>query len=176
IPLQEEMIRNIRPQLLVLLAAVGFVLLIACTNVANLLLTRGAARRREIAIRSSLGARATRLVRQFLVESLVLSTVGALLGLLLAKFGTDLLVKLGNNILPRTNEINLDWRVIGFTVALAMITGIGFGLVPALQAVRVDVQGALKESGTATSSSPGHNLFRSSLVVLEIASTLVLLV
>ncbi len=175
IPLQEEMVRNVRPALLILLGAVGFVLLIACTNVANLLLARAAGRRREIAIRSALGAGRGRLMRQFLTESVLLGLLGGVVGLALAKIGLQALVTLAASFLPRADEVTLDGRVLGFTLLLSLVTGIGFGLAPALQVSRSSVQDVLKESGSSGNSAR-RNWLRSILVVVEVAAALVLLV
>jgi len=174
ISLNEATVGNIRATLLVLFGAVGFLLLIACANVANLLLARAATRQREMAIRTSLGAGRWRIARQLLTESVLLSTLGSALGLLLAEWGVHALRTLPPSNLPRAAGIQLDLTVLGFTAGLAIATGIVFGLAPALQNLRNAPAETLKEGGRTASA--GRHGMRSSLVVLETTLALVLLI
>jgi putative ABC transport system permease protein len=173
--LQESVVGRIRPAMLTLAASVGFVLLIACVNLANLLLSRSAARRREFGIRSSLGAGKGRLVRQLLTESVLLACLGAVAGLAFAWSGTRLLVNLSPTILPRASEIVIDGRVLGFTALIAVATGILFGLAPAISLSKTDLASALREGGRGNALGFRRNRLRSALVVGEVALALVLL-
>src|SRR3989454_5037230 len=173
--LQAWTTRDVRTSLLLLLGAVGFVLLIACANIANLLFARASARRREIAVRTALGAGQGRLIRQLLTESLLLGLAGGALGLLLAVWGVDVLVGLGPNV-PRLGEIGIDRAVLLFTFALAVLTSVVFGLVPALQSSKTDLNETLKESGRSATGSARRRVLGNSLVIVEVALAFVLLV
>ena len=174
VPMHEQIVGDIRPVLLVLLAAVAFVLLIACANVANLLLSRAASRRKELALRAALGADRMRLIRQMLTESMVLAMMGGVLGVLLAYWGIELLVAFAPDNIPRLHEITIDPRVLAFTFGISLLTGLVFGLVPALQSSRPDLNDALKEG--ARGSSSGNRVVRNLFVVAEMALALVLLI
>ncbi len=173
-PYLEDIVGDVRLPLYVLLAAVGFVLLIACTNVANLLLAKAAPRQREIALRTALGARRYHLLRQLLTESMLLAIIAGGIGVLLASWGTTALVALSPNSLPRAREIGFDWRVLAFTSVVALTTGIVFGLLPAIWGPRVDLTDALKEGSRGSTASGGR--LRKMLVVTEVALSVMLLV
>jgi putative ABC transport system permease protein len=173
--LHDLLVRSVRPSLLILLGAVGCVLLIACANIANLLLVRAAARQKEVAIRAALGAGRVRIVRQMLTESILLSTIGGALGLLLSFWFIPLLIFISPPDSPRFNEVNLDYRVLAFTLGISVATGIIFGLVPALHASKLDVTGSLKEGG-GTGEGYRQKKGRNLLLIGELAMSLVLLV
>ncbi len=175
VPMHEQITGNVKPTLLVLAGAVGFVLLIACANVANLLLAKASARQKEMAIRAALGASRWRVIRQLLVESVLLSLLGALLGLLLTFWSVGTLTSITAVSLPRAQDVGLDLRVLGFALLVSLVAGVAFGLVPALQPSRPDLNDMLKE-GARTSGTGPRNRVRSGLIVSEVALSLVLLI
>ena len=174
IPLKEEMVGDMRPVLLVLLGAVGFVLLIACVNVANLLLARSTSRQREFAIRLAVGAGQTRIVRQLLTESILLALIGGGVGLLLAEFGTAAAIAAVPQTVPRAEDIGLDLHVLLFTVLVSLAAGIVFGLAPAWKMRRANIGATLKEGGRTVPGTRSRT--QGVFVVLEMALALVLLV
>ena len=174
-PMHQDLVADVRPVVLTLMGAVCFVMLIACANVANLLLVRAAARSRELAVRAALGGSRLRLIRQLLVESLLLAGLAAIAGVALARFGIDLLIALGPENLPRMDEVTIDRSVIAFTAVAALVSAVIFGLVPALRASRPDVMDLLRRAGRTSNLASGHWL-RSGVVVLEVALAFVLLV
>ncbi|MGH9528006.1 MAG: FtsX-like permease family protein, partial [Terriglobales bacterium] len=174
LPLRQAIAGGVRRALLMLLAAVAFVLLIACANVANLLLARGAVRRRELSLRLALGAGRGRLMRQLLTESVLLALIGGAAGLLLASWALAPLARLGRSDLPNLPAAGLSWPVLLFTLGVAILTGLIFGAIPAWQAARADPQAGLKEGGRAAAAG-GRAGVRDGLVIAEVALTLVLL-
>jgi putative ABC transport system permease protein len=175
VPLEERIVGDIRPTLWVLLGAVAFVLLIACSNVANLLLARAAARYKEIAIRLAMGASRWHIIRQMLTESILLAVAGGALGVLLALWGVDVLLSFSDASIPRAAEIGINATVLGCTLAVSFITGTLFGLVPALGSSRPDLHDTLKEGSRSVSGGARHRL-RSLLVIAESALAVVLLI
>ncbi len=175
-PEKEAMVGNVRPALLMVLGAVGFLLLIACANAANLLLARAAGRQREMAIRASLGAGKSRILRQLLTESVLLSLAGGTLGLIFAVWGTAALVNLPSLDIPRLASAGVDLGALAFTLAVSVITGIVFGLAPALHASRFNLFGSLKEGGRTATGGTGRSRMRSLLVISQVSLAVVLLI
>jgi predicted permease len=176
LPLGDVVVGNARATLLTMLGAVGFVLLIACANVANLLLIRASTRETEMALRTALGAGRTRIVRQLITESLILSVGGAMLGTAVAMWAVDLVVALGPRGLPRVSEIAVDGRVLAFTAGVSVLTGLLFGMVPALYAARPELAQMLRDSGRSSSARRATGRARSFLVITEVSLAVVLLV
>jgi predicted permease len=174
--LRESLVVNVKPALLVLCAAVCAVLLIACANVASLLLARATGRRKEFAVRAALGASRRDLIRQLLTESFVLALMGGALGLLIASAGTRLLARLTQINLPRVEEIHVDWQTLVFTLAISILTGVFFGLIPSLQVSKPDLNVILRESGRGTAGGLRRNRVRSFLVVGQVALSMMLLI
>jgi putative ABC transport system permease protein len=175
VPLQEQMVQNIRPGLILLLGAVSFVLLIACANVANLLLARAASRGREVAIRTSMGATRGRVVRQLLTESVLLSLAGGLLGLLFVWASLGPLLKISAGTVPQVLTVGLDRSVLVFTILVSVITGLVFGIAPALRTTKIDLRETLNEGSRGSTAGPGHYRLRGSLISIEIALAMSLL-
>ena len=174
--LQDQMVQNVRPALLLLIGAVSFVLLIACVNVANLLLARAAVRGREVAIRTSMGASRGRVVRQLLTESVLISVAGGVLGLLLAWASLGPLLKISADSVPQTFTVGLDRWVLVFTLVVSVLTGLLFGIVPALRTAKLDLRETLNEGSRGSTLGPGQHRLRGSLVAIEIALAMLLLV
>jgi putative ABC transport system permease protein len=176
VPLRDQLVGDVRPALMVLLGAVGFVLLIACANVANLVLVKTLARQKEIAIRAALGASSVRVARQILSETLLLALTGGMLGLVFAHFGVKLIVAFLARSLPRTTDITVDGWVLAFTLAVSVLTGVVAGLLPAIRASKTNLNDSLKQGLGRTDADSSGNRTRSVLVISEVALSLVLLI
>jgi putative ABC transport system permease protein len=175
-PALAALVGDIRPALLILLGAVACVLLIACANVANLLLARATSRHKEMAVRAALGASRIRVIRQLLTESVLLSLLGGAVGLLLAVWWSDLLIALGREDIPRAIHVGIDWRVLGFTLGVSLLTGLIFGLVPAFHSSKTELVESLKEGGRGTSEGARRHRMRNALAIGELAVAVILLV
>jgi putative ABC transport system permease protein len=176
VPLQEQMVQNVRPALILLVGAVSFVLLIACANVANLLLSRAASRGREVAIRTSMGATRGRVIRQLLTESVLLSLAGGLLGLLFAWASLGPLLRISAGTVPQVFSVGLDRSVLAFTMVVSVVTGLVFGLAPALRTTSLDLRETLNEGSRGSTAGPGQHRLRGSLISMEIALAMLLLI
>jgi putative ABC transport system permease protein len=175
-PLRDAMVGEVQPALLVLLVAVAVVLLIACVNVANLLLVRGEARRREIAVRTAIGAGRAQIVRQLLIESALLAALGGAVGVLLANWGTRVLIALSPADLPRAQEVGIDARVLAFTSLVSVLAAVVFGMGPALQTSRLDVNRTLKQEGSGATQGRRRQILNRGLVVVEVSLAVVLVI
>lgn len=173
--LQDDLVQGVRPALRMLFAASCFLLLIACVNIANLLLSRAEARQREIAVRAALGAGTGRLARQFAIEGMFISLLGAVFGLLLAYAAMGLLTFIGDAEIPRADQVGLNLRVVLFAIAVSVSTGVVFGMVPLFHVIKKNLFGAIKTSGNSTTDNAGAQRFRQALVISQIALALVLL-
>src|SRR4029077_16641343 len=176
IPLSESVVSSVRQSLILLFGAVGLVLLISCVNVANLLLARGSGRSHEVAVRQALGAPRTRLIRQFLAESLLLFLLGGIAGFAILFFTRKFLLQLIPESLPRLNDISINWGVLAFALAVSVVAGIVFGLAPAWLMSRFDLTGTLRQEGRSSSASRERSRARQILVISELAFSLVLMV
>jgi putative ABC transport system permease protein len=171
-----EVVGNVKPALFTLLGAVGLVLLIACANIAGLLLAQHAARSKEIAIRAALGAGRARLVRQFFLEGLLLSLIGTTAGIAIAKVGVDAIIKVIPSQIPRLSQVQLDWRVLGFALLLSLITCVLFAAIPAWHAAKPNLQSALEQGGRTSGAGSAHQRFRQSLIIVQVGIAVVLVV
>jgi predicted permease len=176
VSLRDEIVGGAQTMLLILFGAAGFVLLIACVNIANLLLATATARQKEIAVRTALGAGRLRLIRQMLTESLLIAVAGGVAGLLVARWGIEALIALGPKQIPRLHMLSLDWRTFAFALTASLLTGALFGLAPALQISKVNLNESLKEGGRGSSGGSRHNRLRGLLVIAEVSLAFVLLI